>query len=155
MTAVATRTPFVRQATIEDVPAVQAMFETFVRTSQYQRYVGTNAAASTRLIAHLVTHDDGGLFVVQAEDGLIGMFGIMIYAHPFSGERVAVEAFWWLHPDRRGYGVYLLRRAERWAAAHGARRLSMMAPADKPRVAEIYEALGYDRVEITYQKDLR
>ncbi len=146
--------PFVRQATMEDVPAVQAMFAEFVRSTQYQKYVGQNPEASTALIAQLVAHEDGGLFVVQAEDGLIGMFGVMVYSHPFSGERVAVEAFWWLNPDRRGYGVYLLRRAESWAKEKGAKRLSMMAPCDKPRVAEIYERLGYEAVELTYQKDL-
>ncbi len=147
--------PFVRQATLDDVPDVQAMFAEFVRTTQYQKYVGQNTDVSSALIAQLVAHEDGGLFVVQAEDGLIGMFGLMVYAHPFSGERVAVEAFWWLNPDRRGYGVFLLRRAEAWAKEKGAKRLAMMAPIDKPRVAEIYEALGYHAVEITYQKDLQ
>lgn len=147
--------PFVRQATLADVKTVQAMFATFVASTQYAKYVGNDPAYSTGLIERLITMDDAALFVVQAEDGVIGMIGLLIYQHPMSGQRVAVEAFWWLNPDRRGYGVYLLRRAEKWARAQGAMSFAMMAPADNPRVAEIYEACGYERVEITYQKDLR
>lgn len=146
--------PFVREATLEDVAPIQAMFEEFVRTSQYARYVGNDPEYSAGLIERLITLEDGTIFVVQAEDGLIGMFGLMIFHHPMSNERVSTEVFWWLNPGRRGYGVYLLRRAERWAREHGARRLSLMQPFDKPRVGEIYFAEGYSPVEVVHQKDL-
>jgi GNAT superfamily N-acetyltransferase len=146
--------PFVREATLEDVEPIQAMFAEFVRTTQYAKYVGNDPEYSAGLIERLIALEDGAIFVVQAEDGLIGMFGVMVFHHPMSNQRVASEVFWWLNPDRRGYGVYLLRRAERWAIAHGAERLSMMQPFDKPRVGEIYAALGYSAVEVVWQKDL-
>lgn len=145
----------IRLAELRDVEAVQAMFAEFVRSTQYQKYVGVNPEYSVRTIERLITNDDGALFVAEAGGELIGMLGLAVYEHPFSGEIVATEAFWWLNPARRGHGVHLLRRAEKWAKEKGARALSMMAPCDKPRVAEIYEALGYESVELIYQKDLR
>ena len=40
----------------------------------------------------------------------------------------ARELFWWLHPEERGAGGWLLRRAEKWALAYGAASLQMIAP---------------------------
>lgn len=143
-----------RVATLEDVDAIQAMFARFVETSQYIRFIGQNAEYSMGLIERLIVNDDGAIFVADAGGEVIGMIGLAVYQHPMSGEHVAVEAFWWLNPDHRGYGVYLLRKAEKWAKAKGARSLSMMAPCDNPRVQEIYSALGYEAVEVTYQRTL-
>lgn len=143
-----------REAVATDVSQLQTMFATFVASTQYARYVGNDPAYSTGLIERLIANDDGVIFVAVRNGAVIGMLGLVAFQHPMSGERVASEAFWWLDPAQRGYGGFLLKRGERWAIAHGARRLSLMAPADKPRVGEIYAALGYDCVEITYQKDL-
>lgn len=154
-TCTARPAPAFREATLADVPRLQAMFAEFVRSTQYAHYVGNDPAYSTGLLERLITHEDAVILVADREGVPIGMLGLMVFQHPMSGARVATEAFWWLDPAHQGYGVYLLRRGERWAAAKGATKLSMMAPADKPRVAEIYAAVGYDAVEITFQKDLR
>ena len=143
-----------REATGADVPQLQTMFETFVASTQYARYVGHDPAYSTGLIERLIANRDGVIFAAVRNERVIGMLGLILFQHPMSGERVASEVFWWLDPAQRGYGGFLLRRGEKWARVHGARRLSLMAPADKPRVGEIYTALGYEQVEVTYQKDL-
>lgn len=147
-------TPHLREAVAADVPRLQAMFAQFVDSTQYAKYVGNDPAYSSGLLERLIANDDGAIFVAEREGLVIGMLGLLVFQHPMSGRRVATEAFWWLDPNHRGYGVYLLRRGERWAKRQGAQTLSLMAPADKPRVAEIYEAIGYERVEITFQKDL-
>lgn len=146
--------PAIREATAADVPQLVAMFLAFVASTQYARYVGHDAAHATRFLEQLVANPDGVVVVAERDDQVIGMLGLLAYAHPMSGERVATEAFWWLDPRHRGYGVWVLRRAERWARGHGVKRLSLMAPADNARVMDVYEALGYEAVEITYQRDL-
>lgn len=143
-----------REATQGDVPRLQAMFAEFVRSTQYARYVGNDPEYSSGLLERLIANDDGAIFVAERNGLVIGMLGLYVFQHPMSGRFVATEAFWWLDPAHRGSGVFLLRRGERWARAKGAHTLSLMAPADKPRVAEIYEAIGYERVEITFQKNL-
>lgn len=146
--------PVMREATAADVPRLQEMFLEFVASTQYARYVGQDPAHATAFLEQLVAGDDSAVFVADRDGVVIGMLGLWVYAHPMSGERVATEAFWWLDPRDRGWGVWLLRRGERWARGRGARRLSLMAPADNGRVMDIYEALKYEAVEITYQRDL-
>lgn len=147
-------TPTLREAIQADVPRLQDMFAEFVASTQYARYVGNSPEYSAGLIERLIVNDDGIILVAERDALVIGMLALLAYQHPMSGERVAQEVFWWLDPAHRGFGVFLLRRGERWAKSQGARRLSLMAPADKPRVMEIYEAIGYERVEVTFQKDL-
>lgn len=153
-TATRRRAPVLREATAADVPRLQAMFAQFVASTQYARYVGQDPAASTATIALLVGGDTTTVWVAEREDQIIGMLSVAVFRSPWCGEILATEGFWWLDPAHRGFGVFLLRRAERWAHAKGAVRMQMMAPADNPRVAEIYEALGYARVELIFQKDL-
>ncbi len=144
----------IRQAEAADIPRLVAMFAEFVASSQYAKYVGNDPKHSAAMMERLIGQDDSAVFVVDSEDGVIGMLGVMVFTQPFSGERIASELFWWLDPAHRGHGVWLLRRAENWARQHGAKHMNMMAPSDKPRVAEIYEAIGYDFVERVYSRNL-
>lgn len=156
MTSLIETKPFIREASLLDVETIQRMFRTFVQSSQYARYVGDSPDHALASIERLVMNDETSvIFVVDAgDDGLIGMLGLVVYEHPFSGDIVAVEAFWWLHPERRGHGAFLLRKGEKWARAKGAIRMDLMQPCDKPRVGEIYQALGFSAIEITWRKNL-
>lgn len=144
----------IREATVADLPAVLAMFRTFVQSQAYREYIGDNPEKSAAFLTFLMTSADATIFVSEKAGAIIGMLGLMVYDHPMSGERVGSETFWWLNPEHRGYGGWLLRRGERWAKARGVKRLQMMAPAGNTRVALTYERLGYARVEVIFQKDL-
>lgn len=143
-----------REAVLADVPALVAMLRQFIGSADYGHYLADNAAAAERLITRMVTSDTMRVFVVTLPTAVVGMLGVTLYAHPMSDEVMASEVFWWLDPAHRGNGVWLLRRAERWARSCGAVRMQMMHPVSKPRVGEIYEAVGYSRLEVSYQKDL-
>ncbi len=142
-----------RPATELDLPILVSMFQQFVASTQYAQYVGQNPEHCTAMIAHMLRMPDYAIFVV-GDEPIVGMVGVMAFMQPFSGEIVASELFWWLDPEHRGHGGWLLRRAEKWARERGARRMSMMAPIDKPRVAETYLKLGYREVERVFQRDL-
>ncbi len=149
-----TTAPVIRESVAEDLPRIVEMFAQFVSSTQYAKYVGNDPTHAAMMMERLISDEDKALFVVDSEDGVVGMLGVMVFTQPFSGERIASELFWWLDPAHRGNGVWLLRRSENWARAKGARRMSMMAPIDKPRVGEIYAAVGYTEVERVFQKDL-
>ncbi len=144
----------IRTANRTDLDRVVAMFAEFVASTQYARYVGNDPSYSATMMERLITDDQCELFVVDGEESVVGMLGVMVFTQPFSGETIASELFWWLDPKHRGHGVWLLRRAENWARSKGATRMSMMAPIDKPRVGEIYKAVGYSEVERVFQRDL-
>lgn len=130
------------------------MFAQFVASTQYAQYVGNDPTFSAQAMTALLLNDDAAIFVVDADDAVIGMLGLLCFQQPFSGELVATELFWWLDPDHRGHGGWLLKRGEKWAKSKGASRLTMMAPIDKPRVAETYQALGYAPVETVFSRSL-
>ena len=150
--------PVSRVATSADVPRLVEMFQRFVASSQYANYVGQSPSHCTAMIESMMAQGEDSplayqIFVV-GDDPIVGMLGVMVCVQPFSGETVASELFWWLDPEYRGHGGWLLRRAEKWAQSKGAVRMSMMAPIDKPRVAETYMKLGYAEVERVFSKDL-
>lgn len=153
MIAVASQTEL-REATHADLPRLVEMFTEFVSSTQYAQYVGNNPEISAGMIARMIGADDCAVFVADSPNGIIGMLGLLIFMHPFSGECVSSELFWWLDPKHRGPGVWLLRRGERWARSKGATRMTMMAPKDNQRVADIYQVVGYHEVERLFQKDL-
>jgi L-amino acid N-acyltransferase len=146
--------PEIREATEADLPRVVAMFSEFVASTQYAQYVGNDPSYSAQQMARMMESDSCALFVVDLDGAVVGMLGVMVFVQPFSGELVASELFWWLDPQHRGNGVWMLRRAEKWAQSKGAARMTMMAPVDKPRVCEIYEAIGYRAVETVFSRNL-
>ncbi len=147
-------TATIRLATSADVPRLQAMFAEFVASTQYAKYVGNDAAYASAMMDRMIHSEGCDIFVVSEDDDVIGMLGLMVFQQPFSGETVASELFWWLDPKHRGHGGWLLKRGEKWAREKGALRMTMMAPIDKPRVAETYERLGYTAIETVFSRNL-
>lgn len=146
----------IREATLEDVPALARMFQQFLETEAYRAYVPHNAEAAEKFLREMITLPDRVVFVRTVPDvGVVGMLGLMAYHHPMTGRRQAGEMFWWLDPAYRGHGGWLLRRAERWARLRGAETLQMVSPYSNARVQETYVALGYQPLEIAFYKELR
>ncbi len=144
----------IREATLRDLPALLELFEAFRQTPAYARYVAHAPEVATAFLRGLVASPDATIFVRQWDGVIVGMLGVLAYAHPMSGERMASELFWWLDPDYRGAGGWMLRRAEKWARAQGATRLQMVSPVENVRVQETYDALGYQAFEVSYYKEL-
>jgi GNAT superfamily N-acetyltransferase len=142
-----------RPAALADLPRLCEMFERFRSESTYAQYGPAHPEASTKTITLLLTSPDGVIIVSEDADRLTGMIGLMVIAHPWSGERCASELFWWLEPEHRGRGAWLLRRAERWAVAQGAERMVMVSPLS-PDVDRLYQALHYAPMETLWVKPL-
>lgn len=155
-TAVAERVaPTLRLAESNDVSALVALVRTFITTTAYRRFVGESPEHIERTVRWMLTNEDAAIFVALAEEQIIGLLGVVAFAHPLSGQREAVELFWWLNPDRRGWGGWLLRRAEKWARSRQCVALQMVAPYDNTHVQGMYRRVGYQPMEVAFQKDLQ
>jgi len=122
----------------------------FLTENVYTGKVPVNPQAMTRTLQLLLASDVGAVFVSEADGVVTGMIGLLVFEHPITGARTATELFWWVDPEHRGQGVRLLTRGEQWAATAGAQYVHMIAPT--PAVGHLYERLGYDFLESSYQK---
>lgn len=142
----------IRDATLADISVLVDMGGRFIHSTSYFGRFANNANARRELMERLIDHPDGALFVSEKDGIVVGMIGVYAYQHPWSGERIGGEVFWWVDPEARGCGMQLLRRAEKWADEAGCVRFQMIAPNDK--VARVYKHLGYAKIEECYQRDI-
>lgn len=143
----------IRRATHDDVPRIVAMGERFI-SDVYPAAITFNGDTLAALTTNLID-GAGVVFVAESATGdVIGMIALIVLMQPMSGETVATELVWWIHPDVRGgrAALELLAKAEEWAKSNGAKRLQMIAPSDK--VCRFYERLGFQRVEVAYMRTL-
>jgi GNAT superfamily N-acetyltransferase len=140
----------IRAAIASDVPRLVEMGRRFRAETGYAKHLAENPAKMAELAQQLA--DAGCLLVSERDDQIVGMIGFIVYPHFLSGETTGGEVFWWVEPEHRGEGVKLLREAERVARTAGAKTMQMIAPTD--RVATLYQRLGYEFVEASYQRAL-
>jgi GNAT superfamily N-acetyltransferase len=141
----------IRSAMAADLDRLVEMGLRFREETAYKQHLGENADEMRKLATRLIA-GDGEILVSERDGNLVGMLGYIVYAHHLSGEKIAGELFWWVEPEARGDGLRLLRQAEKRAKAAGATRMQMISPSK--RVSDLYERLGYEQVETTYQVTL-
>ncbi len=142
----------IREATLEDVPALVTMGQKFLTQSIYKDIIGNNPGQMTAIGYQLIISPQGVILVSETENTPTGMLGMICHEHFLSGEWVSGEVFWWVNPESRGEGLRLMRAAELWSLKQGAVKMLMIAPDE--RVGQLYSRLGYQIVETTYQKTL-
>jgi hypothetical protein len=94
--------------------------------------------------------------MIDSPDGILlvsdnGMIGGLVFAHPFSRQRVFQEFFWRSHGFE---GVKLLKTAEAKAKGLGAVRSIMGAMDDLPDLDRLFGRMGYAPTERLYSKEL-
>ena len=136
-----------RAATRDDIERIIDMGERFVN-EKYAGHIGICREASAATLVNMIESPDMLLLVEEH-----GVIGAILFKHPFSGELVVSETFWWVDPEHRGAGIRLMREAERWAMERGARKMQMGEPAGS-EMAKFYERAGYAPIEATYQREL-
>lgn len=142
-----------RPATLADVPALVALGAEFIQTTGYRSVLSENPRQMRALAEQLIAGGSSVIFVIEHAGRLLGMIGLVAYPHHISGERMCGEVFLFVAPDARGRtGPQLIRAAEHWAREQGAGRLELVAPT--ARVETLYQRLGYEPIERTYQRAL-
>jgi RimJ/RimL family protein N-acetyltransferase len=138
----------IRPATLADVPRLVEMGRQQMRAT-YGGVFADNPVQLEALATQLVETPTSIVFLAERDGRVVGMIGLIRYAHHLTAKPMVGEIMWWLDPEARGGGVALLKRAERWALETGAAAIQMMAP--DARVGRLYERRGYQLVEYTYQ----
>jgi GNAT superfamily N-acetyltransferase len=134
------------------VPRLLEMGLRFIAETAYAELVTANPARMQAVVEQVIASPDGVVLVSDPASRLTGMIGVLVYDHPYSGERTGFDLFWWVEPEARGHGVRLMRAAEAWARDRGATRMQMVAPT--ARVGLLYQRLGYHAIETAFQRRL-
>tara|TARA_R110000868_G_scaffold255643_2_gene512217 strand:+ start:419 stop:880 length:462 start_codon:yes stop_codon:yes gene_type:complete len=151
--------PFVRQATIEDIPAYMDLAAAFVATTPTKDIIPFDHEGTAAFVAAAL--DNPNMLVLVAEDAgkIIGITGALVYPMYFNlGKLVAQELWWYLTPETRGgpASKMLFQTVEKWAKDKGAEAMFMIALADArvDTMAKVYKRNGYTPTERTYMKGL-
>ena len=142
----------VREATTADLGRIVDMGVRFGQDASYRGRIHISPGSVAQFAQRLMASPDGAVYVAERAGVVVGMIALTVFEHPMSGERIVVELAWWVEPEARGCGLKLLQQAETWGRAQGATRLQMIAPT--PVVERLYQRLGFEPVERTYQRGL-
>ena len=141
----------IREATKDDTPRLVEMGVRFATETDYRESIKVSPEKIASTVGKLLETDDAAIFVSGNGHGVNGMIIILLYEHPWSGEKIASEMVWWVEPEARGgTGIKLLRTAEKWAMESGATQMQMIAP--NVGVGDIYARMGYAPVEMSFHR---
>jgi GNAT superfamily N-acetyltransferase len=97
-----------------------------------------------------------GVVIGLVEDGKInGALAGYTFNDLNSNDKIAVESHFYIKQNHRGKGLALLSAFQNWAKQHGAKLVRVTRLLDQPeKLNKVYRRLGYDPIQITYQKEL-
>lgn len=142
----------IRAATFEDIPALTMLGRRFIKESGYEGMVNANPFKLHSAMERLL-EGGGAIFLAESDGQVVGGIGLMLYELYFSDDRMAMELFWWMHPDhrKRPDGAKLLLCALKWARESGCKLFSMVdLPGLDGDAARMYERLGGKLMERTW-----
>lgn len=105
----------------------------------------------------IIARDQGCIIFNQDEKGGInGAIGLLVYQDINDGELVMQEAFWFVSPESRGFGLRLLKKAEEIAKMINVRRFVMthLLNGYADQLSRLYPRMGFKALEINYIKHL-
>lgn len=139
----------IRAATEADIPRLLEMGSRFADDAGVSDWVEWDDESVTALLVHLIEDEDAICLVSDK-----GMFGGFVFPHEFNNKVLVFREVFW---RSEGFeGVKMLRMAEEWAKAKGARLCGMFTPIKEVTgdVGPLYERLGYAPSERIYMKEL-
>lgn len=144
----------IRQATIEDLPALEPCAREFYASSENLHEFDLDRFVSLWRV--LISNGSGIVLLLINGNEIAGAIAGLIHPSPYSARTIAQEMYWFVRPSMRGGGVLLYREFERWAIYKGAAELHMGYLVDlmPEKVAAFYERVGFHKVEVGYSKRL-
>jgi GNAT superfamily N-acetyltransferase len=142
----------IRPATRADIPDIVDLGVRHLRDSHYAAFIEPDRDHMAAFARMLIDAPCALLLVAEQAGAVIGAIGVMATPHPYSGQPVMSEMFWYVAPEARGSGVKLLKAAEVWGRQIGVRHSIMIAP--DSRVSTFLQRMGYARLEEQFIKAL-
>lgn len=147
-----TATLTVREATLTDKDGICALALESWSDAPF-RDVEPNVERIAQSAEWFLTSPDTGGWVLTDGEQIIGVLGLLLTCHLFTGQKLAIEWWLWIRPEaRNGSGLMLIKSAEKWAKERGASAIQLIAPS--PTFRSLCERLGYAPIEMLYQKEL-
>jgi GNAT superfamily N-acetyltransferase len=91
---------------------------------------------------------------VDDQQRTLGIIGGTCTKCLMTGDMIAQESFWWVHPSKRRspVGIKLLRQWEGWGEDRGAKRIYVgnLAAVNHEMMHTLYSKLGYQLLETHY-----
>jgi GNAT superfamily N-acetyltransferase len=133
------------------VPAARSFFEECKLPGEFNR--DTFVLGWMRLLKQ----DAGLIFALEENSKILGAVGAVINLDLNTGDRIAVEMFYYVLPETRGHALRLLGILEDAARGRGCKRCWMLHLEDgrAERMQKFYERRGYALKEHLYMKELR
>ena len=105
----------------------------------------------------IIEKDQGVIFANISENSNInGAIGLLLYNDINDGKLIMQEAFWFVDESSRGFGVRLLKKAEKLAESIGVKRFVMTHVLNQyaDKLSKLYPKMGFIPLEINYIKNL-
>ena len=142
------------EAKPSDVPRIMACAREFCALLK----VNLNEAHYAAVWTRFMEEGRGGMFLMEDAGRIVGGIGGITADDLLTGEREAVELFWYVQPEfRKGLApIRLLNHFEDWAAGAGCKGVAMIhMEASMPQELKLfYEKRGYRLLESHYRKTL-
>lgn len=146
-----------RFALFRDLAECVDLGETFWKESPYSYNFPYNAEGVLGLLTVLI--QARLMMIVEHEDQIIAVAGIIVAASPFDPEvKIATELFWYVAPEVRelGVGQMLMDGIEGMARDNGAHICAVgnMSTSDPDQAEKIFKKNGYSMTEKSFTKVL-
>lgn len=143
----------IREATLEDIPALLPMAEKFIALAWGRVGVPYDQETCENVLVGLIAADDGILLVA---DELDAMIGVVIHCWHFNKNvATATELFWWAEPSSKA-AMPLWQEAERRAEEKGAKTFNMglQTHLRANALGRLYQRRGYVQSEQIFITEL-
>jgi hypothetical protein len=143
----------IREATDKDAPRIVALGMDFLALGPYKGQLEENPIQALKCATDFLALPNMKILVAEESNAVCGVFAMLVYPHPFSGQLTATELIWYVEPEHRGRAsMELLWAAERMAYDMGAVWMQLTAPS--PETSKVYERLKYAPIETSHQARL-
>lgn len=146
----------IRAATHDDVPSLVRLGSLLHDMSSYAG-LGYDEDKVGRQCRSLID-GAGAVFVSVFEGEVVGFIGGGVTEHWFSGEKIAFDYSFFVHPEfRHGVtAVRLIKAFEMWASSQGAvqMRMGITTSINVEGTSRLYRALGFEDAGVLFNKEL-
>ena len=144
----------IREASLDEVRSVTEFMKNFEGATQF---VKVDVDHAVNKYKGMISNGNGHMFILEDDNGkMIGGLGCVVGDDLHFPRKIAIETYWFVHPDNRGEGLSLLRYFEQWAKDNGCDAVAMIHLTDSmPETLDrLYTRRGYKMIERHYIKEV-
>lgn len=144
----------IRQAKLQDIPDLEELAQMFYGASGLSGDFHMDKFIS--FWEGQIQTGNGVILIDESYLDITGAIGGLIYPDLYTGEMLAIEFFWFVHPEKRGEGMKLYYAFEEWVRSKEVKQIRMayLIESMPEKLKSLYERLGYRQIEVHYAKEI-